>query len=102
MEGARNSGAGIVLVGPVRPRAVLGAGPVDGHKNSAPEKERHTPVEGPRAASAPEAAPNGGRPDRGVERLQILDAKGDRTGSTVERRIDGGQRKRRGRTIETG
>src|SRR5450759_1140812 len=102
MESARNSGCWITLIGPVRSRTVRGALPVDGHKNSAPEKERHTPVEDC-AGTAPDAAPDGGRPDGGIERLQILEGKADRARrSAVGRRIAGGQGKRRGRTIETG
>ena len=51
-----------------------GAGPVDGHKNLAPEKERHAPVE---AAALANAAANGGGPDTGDKRLQIDDGEVD-------------------------
>ena len=76
---------------------MLGALPVDGRKNSAPEKERHAKVESV-AVAAPDPAPNGRCPDGGIERLQIHDSKVDRAGRSA---VDGGQRKRRRRTIET-
>ena len=71
--------SGLTLVGPIRAGTVRGAGAVDRRKHRAPEEERHAPVEGA-AVAAPDAAADGGRPDRGVERLRIDDADGDGAG----------------------